>query len=115
VRNWFGPGLGEIVRVAIDAREGGAFSFVQRRGLDDLDHHGKYLEFIRPERLVFTWAVKGTSDTSQVTVDIAATADGCQVSLTHDLHPHWKDYRERVAASWQKMLSAMATSIQSTP
>ena len=115
VRNWFGPGLGEVVGVAIDARDGGAFSFMQRRGLDDVEHHGKYLEFIRPERLVFTWTVKGTTDASQVTVDITPTATGCQVLLTHELQPHWANYRERMAASWQKMLTAMAASIQSNP
>jgi uncharacterized protein YndB with AHSA1/START domain len=55
VREWFAPGMGEMVRVAIDARLGGAFSFVQRRGMDDVDHLGKYIEFARPDRLAFTW------------------------------------------------------------
>ena len=113
VRNWFGPGLGEVTRVAIDAREGGSFIFVQRRGMDDVEHTGTYLEYIRPERLVFTWLVKDAGQSSKVSIDFSTTASGCQVTLTHHLQPQFENYRERVTASWSKMLTAMAASIDS--
>jgi len=111
VRKWFGPGLGEMTRVVIDPREGGMFSFVQRRGLDDVEHFGTYEELVRPNRIVFTWTVKGTSDQSRVLVDILATADGSEVTLVHELAPHWANYVERTEAAWQKMLTAMQDSI----
>jgi uncharacterized protein YndB with AHSA1/START domain len=112
VREWFAPGMGEMVRVAIDARLGGAFSFVQRRGMDDVDHLGKYIEFARPDRLAFTWQIKGTPHSSRVLIDIVPTAAGCELSLAHELHPHWADYKEKVAASWAKMLGAMAKAVE---
>jgi uncharacterized protein YndB with AHSA1/START domain len=111
VRNWFGPGLGAMTRVVVDAREGGIFSFVQRRGMDDVEHNGKYLEFFRPNRLAFSWQVKGTEHSSTVTVDITATPAGCKVELVHSLQPFWANYVERTTASWNKMLAAMASSI----
>jgi uncharacterized protein YndB with AHSA1/START domain len=110
IRKWFAPGLGEMVRVAVDARKGGSFSFVQRRGLADVEHLGKYLEFDRPTRLVFTWQVKGTADTSRVVVDIVP-ASRCELTLTHELHPHWADYREKTETAWTKMLNAMAEAL----
>lgn len=112
VRKWFGPGLGEMTRVAVDARESGSFSFVQRRGMDDVDHIGKYLEFYRPNRLVFTWQVKGTAHNSKVIIDIEPTATGSRLTLVHELDPHWADYREKTEAAWTKMLNAMAEAIE---
>jgi uncharacterized protein YndB with AHSA1/START domain len=112
IRQWFAPGLGEMVRIAVDAREGGMFSFVQRRGMEDVDHQGRYLEFQRPDRLAFSWQVKGTADSSRVMIDIAPTAVGSELTLVHELHPHWADYRERMQASWSKMLTAMAAAIE---
>jgi uncharacterized protein YndB with AHSA1/START domain len=112
VHKWFAPQLGEMVRVAIDPRVGGSFSFVQRRGLDDVDHIGKYLEFDRPRRLAFTWQVRGTPHNSRVFIDILPNATGCDLTLVHELHPHWADYREQTAAAWAKMLDAMAEAIK---
>ena len=112
VRKWFAPGLGEMVGIAVDAREGGSFSFVQRRGMDDVSHNGKYLEFHRPNRLAFTWAVKGTNDSSKVLVDIEPTANGSTLTLVHELHPYWADYREKTENAWMKMLTAMAEALR---
>jgi uncharacterized protein YndB with AHSA1/START domain len=111
IRQWFAPGLGPMARVAVDARVGGAFLFAQRRGLDTVDHMGTYVEMSRPHRLVFTWQVKGTSDSSRVLIDIRAHESGCELTLTHELAPHWADYRERTEAAWHKMLDAMAKAI----
>ena len=112
IRRWFAPGLGEMVRVAVDARVGGSFTFVQRRGMDDIDHFGKYLEFDRPNRLAFTWQVRGTHVVSRVFVDFVPTGTGCEVRLAHELSPHWADYVERTQAAWTKMLDAMAETLK---
>jgi uncharacterized protein YndB with AHSA1/START domain len=111
VRRWFGPGLGEMSRIAIDARAGGTFIFAQKRGLQDVEHIGSYKEFARPARLEFTWQVKGTPDSSLVSIQIDDAGGGCELKLTHHLHPHWADYRERMESSWRKMLDAMADAI----
>ena len=99
-------------RILIDPRVGGSFVFAQRRGMDEVQHIGSYKELERPTRLVFTWQVKGTPDSSLVVIDIAPTETGCEVTLTHHMHTLWTDYRERVEASWKKMLTAMEEAIK---
>ncbi len=109
VRHWFAPELGEMVRVEIDARVGGSFSFMQRRDGEDVDHVGEYLEIDRPRRLVFTWGVPPEpSDSSRVIIDIAPLEPGCELTLTHEMHPDWADYVDRTEAAWARMLDAMA-------
>jgi uncharacterized protein YndB with AHSA1/START domain len=111
IRQWFSPGMGEVTRALVDPREGGIFSFVQLRGMDGVEHNGTYEQFVRPTRLMFTWQVKGTPDVSRVSVDINPNDTGCQLQLTHELQPHWASYKEKVEASWTKMLAAMATTL----
>ena len=99
----------EIVRMEIDARVGGTFSFVVRRDGEEIDHTGEYLEIDRPRRLVFTWGVPQASpDFDRVVVEIAPLETGCELTLTHELHPEWADYASRTAAAWTTMLNALA-------
>src|SRR5262249_1362124 len=111
VRKWFAPGLGEMVRIAIDPRVGGSFSFVQRRDGQDIDHIGEYLEIDRPRRLVFTWRVPPSQDTSRVSIDIVPLGTGSELTLIHELHPDWADYASRTEAAWTKMLEAMSEAL----
>ena len=116
VERWFAPGLGAMVRVEIDPRVGGGFSFVQRRmgdkGPRDVDHRGEYLELVRPRRLVFTWGVPAESpERSRVAVAIAPQGSGSEVTLVHELHPAWADYVDRTHTAWTKMLDAMAAAL----
>lgn len=110
IAQWFGPGLGEMVRVEVDARVGGAFSIVQRRGGVDIDHVGEYLAIVEPERLMFTWAVRqdGPSDSSRVLVEIDEHVHGCHVTVTHALADGWEDYVSATSHAWTRMLEAMA-------
>ena len=108
VPQWFAPELGEMVRVEIDPRVGGSFSFMQRRDGEDVDHVGEYLEIDRPRRLVFTWGVPPEPpDKSRVLIDITPLETGCELTLTHELHPDWADYVDRTEAAWAKMLDTM--------
>lgn len=108
VAAWFGPGLGEMVRIRIDARVGGEFSIVQRREGQEVDHVGEYIELDRPNRLVFTWSVPRFSpDADIVTVDLARRDGHTELTLIHELQPEWQDYAPNVAASWSRMLSAL--------
>ena len=104
VRKWFSPGLGPMVRVHVDARVGGRFSFVQRRDEGDVDHIGEYRELNRPHRLVFTWGIAPDPAESVVTIDIVSTADGCELTLTHEIPAQWADYAERTKGGWTMLL-----------
>jgi uncharacterized protein YndB with AHSA1/START domain len=111
-RQWFAPGLGEMTRVEIDARVGGTFWLVQRRGADEAQHTGEYLEIDRPRRLVFTWRTPPLAASSRVIIEIAAKAEGCELTLTHEMDQQWADFVDRAAAAWQKMSDAIATLVE---
>jgi len=109
-----GPALREeeVLRVAVDARVGGSFSFLVRRQGEEIDHVGKYREVDRPRRLVFTWGIVGFSeDESLVIIEIVPREDGAELTLTHELDPKWADYASRTEAAWTKMLDALATTL----
>lgn len=107
----FGPALRdeEVVRISLDPRVDGRFSFVVRRQGNEIDHIGRYLEIDRPRRLVFTWAVApDAEDASRVTIEIVPLGAGCELTLTHEMQPQWADYADRVREGWTKMLGALA-------
>jgi uncharacterized protein YndB with AHSA1/START domain len=108
----FGPDVRDerIVRLELDARPGGRFSFFVRRGDIDVDHVGEYFEIDRPRRLVFTWGIRGESDDvpSRVSIDIAAAAGGCDLALTHEMAQEWAPYADRTRSGWTTMLDKLA-------
>lgn len=110
----FRPGVRneEVLRIAVDARVGGVLSFLVRRQGVEIDHRGTYREIDRPRRLVFTWGVAGESeDESVVSIDIAPLSTGCELTLTHAMHPKWADYAGRTEAGWTTMLAALAATV----
>jgi uncharacterized protein YndB with AHSA1/START domain len=111
-RQWFAPELGEMTRVEIDARVGGTFWLVQRRGADEAQHTGEYLELDRPRRLVFTWRTPPLTETSRVIVEIAPTGEGCELTLTHEMDRQWAAFVDRAAGAWQKMADAIAALVE---
>jgi uncharacterized protein YndB with AHSA1/START domain len=111
-RQWFAPGLGEMTRVEIDARVGGTFWLVQRRGTEEAQHTGEYLEIDRPRRLVFTWRTPPLTDSSRVIIEIVPQGDGCELTLTHEMDQQWAGFVDRAAAAWQKMSDAVAALVE---
>jgi uncharacterized protein YndB with AHSA1/START domain len=110
----FGPAVREehVVRLTVDARSGGSFSFVVSRQGEEVTHVGRYLQMDRPRRLVFTWGIGGVSeDQSRVTVDFLPSATGCELTLTHELRPHLAHYAARTESGWIKMLDQLATAL----
>ncbi|BCU81241.1 hypothetical protein JIR001_10240 [Polycladomyces abyssicola] len=101
----------EVVRISLDPRAGGSFSFVVRRQGQEIDHVGEYLEIDRPRRLVFTWGVADVGDNSRVIIDIIPLEKGCELTLTHELHPNWADFASRAEAGWIKMLDVLAETL----
>ena len=116
-----GPGVRDevLLRMAVDARVGGTFSFFVRRGEVELDHVGTYLELVRPRRLVFTWAVQvgaaplSAEDISQVTLDFAPRGGGCDLTLTHVMDAKWAEYARRTEAGWTTMLGGLERMLSS--
>ena len=104
----------EVVRISVDARVGGSFSFFVRRQGEEIDHTGKYLELDRPRRLAFTWGAGPpgqTPDISRLSIDISATDNGCELTLIHELHPDWADYADRTRDGWTKILDALEAAL----
>jgi uncharacterized protein YndB with AHSA1/START domain len=114
-RQWlFATPTGKMVRAEIDARVGGRFNFTDRRDGQDVEHVGEYLEIDRPRRLVFTFSVPQYSDeVTRVTIDIAPTADGCELTLTHgNVLAEWF---EQTRSGWIKLLGDLAAQVASQP
>lgn len=97
----------EVIRIDVDPRVGGTFAFVVRRQGEQIDHVGEYLELNRPHRLVFTWGVAQAASSSRVVIEIVTLANGCELTLTHELDPAWADYADRARAGWAKMIDAL--------
>lgn len=100
---------GQMQRVEIEARVGGKFSFVDRRDGTDYDHHGTYLELVRPTRIVFEFAVMDSPFT-RVAIDIVARGSGCEVTLTHDGVP--EKMKDRSRGGWTKILENCAKQVE---
>ena len=103
----FATPTGQMVRVEIDARVGGAFCFVDRRDGEDVEHVGEYVEIDRPRRLAFTFAVpKYSAELTRVTIEIVPMGAGCELTLTHEgVLP---DYASGTEMGWTGILDALA-------
>lgn len=107
----FGPNVREerIVRLGLEPRVGGRYSFVVDRAGTEVDHVGEYLEIVRPRRLVFTWGMRESLPaTSRVVVEITPLDDGCELTLTHEMSPEWAAFADRASDAWRKMLDVLA-------
>ena len=108
----FGPALRdeEIVRIALDARVGGAFSFVgcagkARRSTTSAGiakSTGRAASCSpgrsRPRRKTrAAWSSRSSR-----------RAPAASSTLTHEMAPQWADFAPRVEAGWTKMLDALA-------
>jgi uncharacterized protein YndB with AHSA1/START domain len=107
----FATPSGEMVRVEIDARVGGAFCFTDRRDGVEIAHVGEYLALDRPRRLEFAFAVpKFSAERTRVTVGIEAKGAGCILVLTH--HGVQPEFVERTEAGWTKVLAGLDATLR---
>lgn len=112
VRIWMAAALksfglsGEIQRIEIDARVGGKFFFSDIRDGTEARHWGTYLELERPRRIAFTWIVDEGEEAnpSIVRLTIQPEADGCVLTLVHEMDEKWLDYVSRTESGWARML-----------
>src|SRR5262245_10735424 len=113
VRVWMiAPADPSLVKsVTIDARIGGGFSIVMPHAGVDYEHTGDYLEIDRPRRLVFTWAAEDSPNHDRILIDIIPLETGCELTLTHEIHPDTAEFAEQVKAGWPIKLEALASSM----
>jgi uncharacterized protein YndB with AHSA1/START domain len=106
------------VSASIDARIGGAFSFVLERDGQEIEHLGGYVEIDRPRRLAFTWNVSGAREQSGVrkpetgslvTLDFAPAGTGTELRLTHEGVP--EEHALAAEEGWSKIIQTLANSI----
>ncbi len=101
-----------MAKVAIDARNGGAFCFVERRAGGVIEHRGRYVEIARPQRLVFVLQSPDCAPhASRVTAEFTAHNTGCSLELMHDglpadhaMPPKGTSCGARWEARWTGML-----------
>ncbi len=97
-----------VLTMRNDAKVGGAFHFAVERNEQIIEYVGEYFIVDRPNRLVFTWAVEEHStESDHVIVTFEAEKSGCQLKLTHNLHPERIDHSSDVLNEWPKMLAAL--------
>jgi uncharacterized protein YndB with AHSA1/START domain len=106
----FATADGRMVRAEVDPRVGGAYNFTDRRDGVDVEHVGEYLEIDRPRRLAFTFAVPLYSTiVTRVTLDIAPSGDGSELTLTHEgVLP---EYAGRTEEGWGRILETLESSL----
>ncbi|MDR8393899.1 SRPBCC domain-containing protein [Aliifodinibius sp. S!AR15-10] len=111
ISKWmFGPDVREeeILKLKNDPKEGGSFSYVVKRGKEEIDHMGTYFEIDRPNRLVFSWGA-GTDPAGEsvVTIEIEPTGQGCRLTLVHELAEKWAEYADRTKEGWSYMMGKL--------
>lgn len=107
----FATSAGQMVRVEIEPRVGGAFVFVDRRDGKDAEHFGEYVEIDRPRRLVFDFAVGEMPEAkTRVTIEIRPVGTGCELTLIHE--GVWADYIARTSDGWTMILGGLAAILE---
>jgi uncharacterized protein YndB with AHSA1/START domain len=97
-----------MMRVAIDARVGGRFTIIERRGDIDAGHYGEYSVIERPIRLAFSFAVnEQLADAAQVQVDIIPRTQGCELTLIQTIPHEFAEYVERTKQGWTTILASL--------
>ena len=100
---------GVMEKVEIDARVGGGFTVVERRGTDLAEHFGEYVEIDRPRRLAFDFWTSFSAERTRVTVTIAPDGDGSLLILRHE--GVWADYEARTRHGWTMILDSLARTL----
>src|SRR4051812_39257063 len=101
---------GVMEKIEIDARVGGGFKIVERRGADLAEHCGEYVEIDRPRLLVFDFWTSMSRDRTRVTVTVAPDGDGSLLTLRHE--GIWADYEAKTRHGWATILDGLATNLE---
>jgi uncharacterized protein YndB with AHSA1/START domain len=109
----FATRTGNVTHCEIDARVGGRGLIVERRASGDARHRLLFEEIDRPRRLVFLFAADPAEEGqwTRVTIEIAATAAGARLTLTHAMDPAWAAYEEQTRHGWTMILDTLSDTI----
>lgn len=105
---------GEMLTCEIDARVGGTALIVERRPAGDAHHRLKFEAIERPRRLVFLFAADPDAESAwtRVSIAIAPTADGCRLTLTHEMDPQWAAYEAQTRKGWTTILDTLSKMLE---
>ena len=102
---WMSP-VGHAL-VEADPRPGGRLRVVMVGEGREIEHVGEFLEVEPPHRLSFTWSSPYTGDRpSRVTVELAATQGGTDLTLRHERLPAGAASSHR--EGWGSMMERLA-------
>lgn len=90
IAHWWGPDDGPVLLADTDIRVGGSFR-VRFRMLDGTEHEsqGRYLEVVRPERIVMSWRWTSGGETdegdgeSRIEIGLRPIDAGTELTFTH--------------------------------
>lgn len=106
----FGPAIRDerVVRLTLDPRVGGRFSFLLDRQGTVVDYTGEYLELEHPRLLVFTWGRRDQpAAAGRVIVEIVPDYHGCELTLHHVLAPDEAGHAGAATDLWRTMLDLL--------
>ena len=95
-------------RVEIDARVGGKWLMTNPCDGQEIEGIGEYLEIDRPRRRCLPSPSRCLA-VDRVVVEIVPDADGCLLTLTHELLP--PEYHSATASGWGKMFDRLAETL----
>jgi uncharacterized protein YndB with AHSA1/START domain len=101
VKRWWAPASRGVTLVQCDAdlRPGGEYHYVLARGDDErFAFSGKYLEIVRPTRLVYTQIFEPFPDAAVIVTVSFEERDGATKLVSHEVYPS-KETREMALAS----------------
>ncbi|MDQ6623943.1 MAG: SRPBCC domain-containing protein [Verrucomicrobiota bacterium] len=111
LKQWFGPDGTRTRQLAADPRVGGKYQWdTTSRDGEEMTVRGEYRELIPNQKIVFTW--KWDDDeawdatTSIVTVELADTAEGTELRLTHEQFPSDAS-RDRHQQGWNSVVDQL--------
>jgi uncharacterized protein YndB with AHSA1/START domain len=110
IKRWFGPPKTISVVSTFETRPGGKFMILSTvEGGEEFHVSGVVKEAIPNERVVYSWAWRGTPDrVSQVTVDFKADGGGTLLTLTHE--QFFDDaVRDRHNQGWEAAFAKLET------
>ena len=107
---WWGPDAGPVLHAEADVRVDGRYRIVfQTLDGERHENHGVYREVEPDRRLVFTFQwITSPERASLVSVDIASTPDGTQLTVLHE-----QFHDDLVRLSHQEGWSGTLTKLQS--
>lgn len=102
---WFTSPTSEMNTTRIDGRLGGEYEIVDRRDGITYRAIGTFIEFERPHRLAFTFAMPEMSEAvDEVTITIEPEGDGSKLTLEHACY---RDFKEPYESGWGTMFGEL--------